>query len=203
MHAPGGPGASVTLQWLTLRAPPCPAGGDARPRANHPRAGGARAAADDGRPLSGGLAARRGGAAGGGGRLARGAAHRVHRNAGNGCNSCNSCNSCNGWREELLIEYIATQEGVKQDRFGHILDSGNATFRGLRRIARGQDLAYFEFTDPYADWAFERLAYFELYNLSADPEQLVNAYATASVATRQELSQRLRAMYACVGSGCA
>ena len=108
-----------------------------------------------------------------------------------------------GWREELLIEYIATQEGVKQDRFGHILDSGNATFRGLRRIARGQDLAYFEFTDPYADWAFERLAYFELYNLSADPEQLVNAYATASVATRQELSQRLRAMYACVGSGCA
>ena len=122
-----------------------------------------------------------------------------------------------GWRDAYLVEYFATQEGVKSSA-GHILDAGNNTFRGLRIIGSGSgsphlehfesawwggDLAYFEFTDVEADWGFERPSFFELYDMLSDPAQLHNVYAAAPVALRDNLAARVRAQYGCVASACS
>ena len=111
------------------------------------------------------------------------------------------------WRKAYLIEYIATQEGVKGDSTGHVIDVGNNTFRGLRLIdpssAPPIDLAYFEFTDPYADWDWAAVEFYELFNMSADAHQLHNIYNSTPAALRQQLAERLRAEYACAGAGCS
>ena len=121
------------------------------------------------------------------------------------------------WRDAYLVEYFATQEGVKSSA-GHILDAGNNTFRGLRIIGSGSgsphlehfesawwwgDLAYFEFTDVEADWGFERPSFFELYDMLSDPAQLHNVYAAAPIALRDNLAARVRAQYGCIASACS
>ena len=111
------------------------------------------------------------------------------------------------WRKAYLIEYIATQEGVKGDSTGHVIDVGNNTFRGLRLIDLSStppvDLAYFEFTDPYADWDWAAVEFHELFNMSADADQLRNIYNSTPQALRQQLAESLRVEYACAGTGCS
>ena len=106
------------------------------------------------------------------------------------------------WRTAYLIEYIATQESVKEDEWGHVTDAGNNTFRGLRVIDSSRDLAYFEFTDVAADWNFTAPQFFELYNVRADPDQLVNIWPEAAAELRAELARRLRHQYGCAGASC-
>jgi len=106
------------------------------------------------------------------------------------------------WREEYPIEYIATEEEVKYDHFGHANDNGNNTFRGLRIINSSTNLAYFEFTDPYRDWDFEKPYFYELYDVEADPAQLHNKYDATSDIVKRELHARLLSWYACSGVHC-
>ena len=91
----------------------------------------------------------------------------------------------------------------------HVKDSSNNTFIGLRVLNESFDLAYFEFTDVGTDYAFEHANFCELYNLTADPAQLVNLCAArgASEARPPPLRAALRAelyqQWACRGAGCA
>ena len=91
-----------------------------------------------------------------------------------------------------------SQEAAKVDGQGHVTDSGNNTFRGLRT----HNLAYFEFTDPYRDWHFRSPTFYELYNLTVDPEQMTNIYHSSPTALVQELGTQLRELYGCSGTSC-
>jgi len=66
------------------------------------------------------------------------------------------------------------------------------------------DLAYFEFTDVNTDYAFEHAHFCELYNLTADPHQLVNMCSGAG--PPPQLQAALRAQlyreWSCRGSSC-
>lgn len=113
------------------------------------------------------------------------------------------------WRTAQLLEYIGTQEAPKIDGSGHIIDNGNNTFRGLRHIepARGIDIAYYEFTDLEADWNFHSPNFYELYNVTEDPEQMHNLYYHGGEGIdadlKQALALRVRNEYACKGSTCS
>jgi len=112
--------------------------------------------------------------------------------------------STSAWRSSYLIEYIATESEPKISH-GHVLDNGNNTFRGIRVISptADLDLAYFEFTDPYLDWNFEKPNFFELYNLTADPDQLYNVYSKAEPSLRHWLASEVQKEFTCSGSSCA
>lgn len=73
---------------------------------------------------------------------------------------------------------------------------------GLRILSDSQDLAYFEFTDPYSDWSFNAPSFFELYNISQDPDQLHNIYHSVSAALQQDLADRMQKQYSCAGPTC-
>merc|ERR1712226_722029 len=100
-------------------------------------------------------------------------------------------------------------DGVKKAG-DHVKDVGNNTFIALRinssesvfqEIGYGQ-LLYAEYTDV-ADWQFEQNgpgAFFELYDLFADPDQLKNLYDSASDALKDALHARLRREWACRGT---
>lgn len=107
-----------------------------------------------------------------------------------------------GWREEYPIEYIATQEEVEYDGFGHINDNGNNTFRGLRIVNDTHDWAYFEFSDPYRDWDFDTPYFYELYDVGQDPAQLHNLYNLVGDVVREQLHAKVKAWYGCAGAGC-
>jgi N-acetylglucosamine-6-sulfatase len=106
------------------------------------------------------------------------------------------------WRGAFLIEYIATQEYAKEDAFGHVIDAGNNTFRGLRVISELEDLAYFEFTDCVRDWGWQDIQFHELFNLTVDPQQMHNIWNQTEPALQQELALRLRTQYSCSGATC-
>ena len=106
-----------------------------------------------------------------------------------------------GWRQAYLIEYIATQENAKSQPGGHVIDNGNNTFRGLRLISQGQNLAYFEFTD-LPDWNWTAVDFHELFDLTLDPYQLRNIYNESEPGLRQQLALQLRQAYACSGMSC-
>jgi len=107
------------------------------------------------------------------------------------------------WRDAFLVEYLATEPGVKYDNFNHVVDNGNNTFRGLRILNADTNLAYFEFTDDYTDWGFERPSFYELYDAQRDPEQLYNIYANATEELKKELAARLAKEYQCKADTCA
>ena len=108
------------------------------------------------------------------------------------------------WRTSYLIEYYATTSGLGHDEDGHLEDSNNNTFIGLRVLNASLDLAYFEFTDVNTDYAFEHAYFCELYNLTADPHQLVNMCSGAG--PPPQLQAALRAQlyreWSCRGSSC-
>jgi len=107
------------------------------------------------------------------------------------------------WRDAWLVEYLATEPDVKYDNFGHVVDNSNNTFRGLRLVSEGRDLAYFEFTDDYKDWDFVQPSFHELYDVKEDPYQTRNIYKQASTELKAELAKRLIEQTKCAGDSCA
>lgn len=106
------------------------------------------------------------------------------------------------WRDALLIEYY----GVKDEPHkvsGHVEDSGNNTFRGLRIMNSSMNMAYFEFTDAFKDWNFKKVDFVELYDLDKDPYQLNNLHEKASSNQLKALSQQLHDQWTCEQSKCA
>ena len=109
------------------------------------------------------------------------------------------------WRTSYLIEYYATTTGADVKHLSkHLKDSGNNTFIGLRVLNASQNLAYFEFTDVATDYAFEHANFCELYNLTADPHQLVNMCAGSGPppALRAALRAELYGEWACRATSC-
>ena len=112
------------------------------------------------------------------------------------------------WRTSYLVEYFATTTTTSGK--DHLKDSSNNTFIGLRVLNSSYDLAYFEFSDVATDYAFEHANFCELYNLTADPHQLVNlcvAPPGSSEPPRQALRAALRdelyEQWGCRGPSCA
>ena len=108
--------------------------------------------------------------------------------------------SAAAWRTELLMEYT----GGDVIRFNHTEDAFNNSFRALRVIdANGTDLLYSEFTDCRTDWNFTSDPLeVELFNLTADPWQMVNLALTAPDAQLAPLRRRVRELYVCTGETC-
>lgn len=106
----------------------------------------------------------------------------------------------------FLIEYYATTTGADVAHLSsHLKDSGNSTFIGLRVLNASLNLAYFEFTDVGTDYEFEHANFCELYNLTADPHQLVNLCGGAEgppPALRAALRRELYQEYACRAASC-
>ena len=110
-------------------------------------------------------------------------------------------------RQEYLVAYMACSQSPKisPNDHGHAKDVGNNTFIGLRIINTTTNLAYYEFTDAYKDWAFKAVEFYELYDLVSDAHQLHNLYyqePAPSVAMKQELHERLHRAWACRGATC-
>jgi arylsulfatase A-like enzyme len=112
------------------------------------------------------------------------------------------------WRTSYLVEYFATTSSTSGN--GHLKDARNNTFIGLRVLNESFDLSYFEFTDVVTDYAVEHTNFCELYNLTADPEQLVNLCAAPAgtsrpprTALRAALRAELYQQWRCRGSSCA
>jgi len=118
------------------------------------------------------------------------------------------------WREAQLVEYYGLGNVV---RYAHLEDTYNNTFRALRLLRRDPatghaypavgappfaNLLYAEFTDIRTDWNFTATPYFyELFDLNADPDMLVNLYRTTHNATlKDELHDHLMKLFACRGS---
>ena len=118
------------------------------------------------------------------------------------------------WREAQLVEYYGLGNVV---RYAHLEDTYNNTFRALRLLRRDpatghaypaarappfSNVLYAEFTDIRTDWNFTATPYFyELYDLNADPDMLVNVYGTtANTTLKGELHDRLVKLFACRGS---
>jgi len=105
------------------------------------------------------------------------------------------CHSAYGYHEESL------GIGVQQNK--HFVDGPNNTFSALRINGAKGDLLYAEFvdlTDPDA-WFFppEKINFWELYDLSADPYMLKNIYSSASQSLKKALHQRLQQAIWCEG----
>ena len=109
-----------------------------------------------------------------------------------------------GWRDAYLVEYYATTTDSPDPSTTHLKDSDNNTFIGLRVLNASMDVAYFEFTSVAKDWAFQHANFCELYNISGDPDQLVNMCADGSAAEglKAALHEQLYRQYVCRGSNC-
>jgi len=87
-----------------------------------------------------------------------------------------------------------------------IVDHPQNTYRamytdtGLTYVERVHRLEQFE--DDYMALAWNRFAHFELYNNTADPDQLVNLYRQLSYGEREILHQQLDALASCQGPSC-
>lgn len=84
-----------------------------------------------------------------------------------------------------------------------LLDAPSNTYSGLRIINASHDWGYFEFR-PSGDSPITHAAtnWTELYDLRADPYQLVNLALTAAPATLKALSEELFAVATCSGAEC-
>ena len=112
------------------------------------------------------------------------------------------------WRDAYLIEYYSTSNPDKPDPSptkDHLKDSLNNTFVGLRVLNATMDLVYFEFSNIKDDFAFRHANFCELYNISSDPDQLVNMCedGSASDGLKAALHKQLYKQFACEGAGCA
>ena len=79
------------------------------------------------------------------------------------------------------------------------------TYRALRFVGDPTygDLLYAEFTGN-EDWDFQSPGHYELFNMTADPHQLVNLYYTDAIskAVKADLQSRLVKQWNCNGSTC-
>ena len=85
--------------------------------------------------------------------------------------------------------------------------AGGANSSSFDTDARGSsggssELAYFEFTDVSADWAFQHPDFCELYDLEADPHQLKNLCPSASTSLKNALHAQLVKAFGCSGTSC-
>jgi hypothetical protein len=86
---------------------------------------------------------------------------------------------------------------------GHMCDDETSnTFRALRFVSasRGNKL-YAEFT-RLSDWHFSEPPFVEVFDLDADPGQLVNLASRTPPAELAYYREALRRQWQCVGSGC-
>ena len=105
------------------------------------------------------------------------------------------------WRTFHPIEFAALNNHTW---FGHLIDDVvSNTYRALRFVGDADygDLLYAEFT-AQSDWHWETPVHYELFNMTTDPHQLTNLYASAPAALRSRLQARLVQQWGCAGPTC-
>jgi len=105
------------------------------------------------------------------------------------------------WRQEYLFEYYPIQNYAAPGSTARINDSPDNTFRGLRVLNTTHNYLYAEIT-TLADWFFEKVEHYELYDIQADPFQLSNLVDGASAAERASWHAQLVTLYQCRGDNC-
>jgi len=107
------------------------------------------------------------------------------------------------WREHHFVEYYSLGN-VK--RTGHLVDDPDSnTYRALRFTSGGPigsgNMLYAEFT-ALNDWNFQNYSFVEIFDMIADPHQLVNLAPQISEAVKAKLHDLLQRQWECSGSNC-
>merc|ERR1711934_115960 len=92
------------------------------------------------------------------------------------------------WRQHHFVEYYSLGN-VK--RTGHLVDDPDSnTYRALRFTSGGPigsgNMLYAEFT-ALNDWNFQNYSFVEIFDMNADPHQLVNLAPQISEAVKAKL----------------
>lgn len=104
------------------------------------------------------------------------------------------------WRSAFLLEFSGLRNWPKA---GHrINDSPNNTWRALRIVEPTVNWLYAEWTNV-ADYDYDHVRWYELYDLASDPYQLDNQYYTKTdEPTKRALAKRLLRQWKCAGEKC-
>jgi len=104
------------------------------------------------------------------------------------------------WRSAFLLEFSGLRNWPKAG--SRINDSPNNTWRALRIVEPTTDWLYAEWT-TVADYDYDHVRWYELYDLVSDPYQLDNRYYTKTdEPTKRALAKRLLGQWKCAGEKC-
>lgn len=107
------------------------------------------------------------------------------------------------WRQHHFIEYYSL--GNVTRTFHLVDDTESNTYRALRFLSGGPvgsgNMLYAEFT-AVKDWNFTAYSFVEIFDMDADPHQLVNLASNTSASVKAQLHEMLQKQWECSGLGC-
>jgi len=114
----------------------------------------------------------------------------------------NSSKSTQQWRDAVLVEYYSLTPWPTPyiPELERINDCPNNTHRSLR--INSPELGFLKYAEitEVKDWFFKNPIFYELYNLTSDPEELVNLYYESNPQLQQTLHSMIVQAWECKGN---